>query len=195
MRHVARILAASLAASVLSISAPAAQAAPATVTSGISAPSSVAQSTSTLTAAEKRKQRIAKKKRLQKIRAHRAKKRSIVRGKKIVRTASKYQGSPYRWGGTSPSGFDCSGYVKYVVKKSVKKNLPRLAGDQLKKGKKVSKSKKRKGDLIGFYDGSYAYHIAIYAGHGKIWHAPRPGKSVEKVKIWTSSYKVRRLRL
>jgi len=185
MRHVARITAASLAASLLSIAAPA-QAAPVTPTSGLVAPVTVAPAASAPTAAEQRKQRLAKKKRL-------AKKRAIARGKKIVRVAAKYKGTPYRWGGTSPSGFDCSGYVKYVVKKSVKKTLPRVAGDQMKKGKKVAKGKKRKGDLIGFYSGSTVYHIGIYAGGGKIWHAPRPGKSVEKVKIWTGAYKVRRL--
>ena len=112
---------------------------------------------------------------------------------KIVRTAAKYKGTPYRWGGASPAGFDCSGYVRYVVKKSIKKSLPRVAGAQMKKGKSVSKGSKKKGDLVGFYNGSGYYHIAIYAGGGKIWHAPRPGKSVEKVKIWTSAYKVRRL--
>jgi cell wall-associated NlpC family hydrolase len=199
MRHVATVLAASVAASVLSLGAPA-QAAPSTVTTGVATTTTATPTAPAPTAAELRKQRIAKKKAaLKKKRAiiakHKAlkKKRAILRGKKIVRVASKYKGSPYRWGGNSPSGFDCSGYVKYVVKKSVKKKMPRIAGDQMKKGKKVSKGKKRKGDLIGFYNGSSVYHIGIYAGKGKIWHAPRPGKRVEKVKIWTSKYKVRRV--
>lgn len=202
MRHVARFLAASVAASLLSIAAPT-QAANATtttpVTSGIAAPSvsSTPTAPSTQTAAQKRaaakkaalkKKRaaIAKKKRLKK-------KRAAQRRAKIVRTAAKYKGSPYRWGGTKPSGFDCSGYVQYVLKKSVKKKMPRVAGAQMKKGKSVKKSKKKKGDLIGFYNGSGMYHIGIYAGKGKIWHAPRPGQSVKKEKIWTSQYKVRRV--
>lgn len=186
MRHVARFLAASMAASVLSISAPA-LAAPTVTTSGITA--STVSTAEPLTAAQKRqlkKKRIAKKKRL-------AKKRARARANKIVRVASKYKGTPYRWGGTTPSGFDCSGYVKYVLNKAVKKSMPRIAGDQMKKGKSVSKGSKKKGDLIGFYSGSGYYHIGIYAGGGKIWHAPRPGKSVEKVTIWTSAYKVRRI--
>ncbi|MCL3837226.1 C40 family peptidase [Aeromicrobium duanguangcaii] len=154
-------------------------------------------------AAEKKKRAaVAKKKRiLKKKRAAIAKKKRILkkkraaaaRGKKIVRQASKYKGTPYVWGGTSPRGFDCSGYVQYVVKKSIKKKLPRVAGAQMKKGKSVSKGSKKKGDLIGFYSGSGYYHIAIYAGDGKVWHAPRPGKSVKKEKLWTSKYKVRRL--
>jgi len=198
MRHVARILAATMAASVLSIAAPAAQAAPATTSAA--ATSAVASSTSSPTAAELRKQRILKKKKALKRKKYviaRKKaikrKRAIIRGKKIMNAAAKQKGTPYRWGGSSPSGFDCSGLVKYAVKKSVKKNMPRVAGAQMKKGKKVSKGDKRKGDLIGFYNGSGVYHIGIYAGDNKIWHSPRPGKSVEKVKIWTGSYKVRRV--
>lgn len=199
MRHVATsILAASLAASILSVSTPA-QAAPATVSSS-GALSTAVTSAAAPSAAEARKQRIVKRKAAIKRKKHviaRKKaikrKRAIVRGKKIMKTAAKYQGTPYRYGGASPSGFDCSGLVKYVVKKSIKKNMPRVAGAQMKKGKKVSKGNKRKGDLIGFYNGSGVYHIAIYAGNNKIWHSPRPGKSVEKVKIWTGSYKVRRI--
>lgn len=181
MRNVARFLAACMAASVLALGAPA-QATPAQ-TASVGATVQTAQvTTAKLTKAQKRKIKAAKKKR-----------KAAKRAAKIVRTAAKYRGTPYRWGGSTPSGFDCSGYVRYVVKKAVGKSLPRIAGDQMKKGKSVPKGKKRKGDLIGFYNGSYAYHIAIYAGGGKIWHAPRPGKRVEKVKIWTSAYKVRRI--
>lgn len=198
MRHVASILAASVAASILSISAPAAQAAPLADPAFSAAP--VSSDPKVQAAHQKRQERIAKKRAaIQKKRAliakkkRIAKKRAAARSNKIVRVAAKYKGTPYRWGGTSPSGFDCSGYVQYVVKKSIKKKMPRIAGDQMKKGTSVSKGKKKKGDLIGFNSGSGYYHIAIYAGNGKIWHAPRPGKSVEKVKIWTSAYKVRRL--
>lgn len=194
MRHVATFLAACLAASVLSVSAPA-LAAPATTaptTTPTTAPPTVTAPTAAQVAAKKRAA-IAKKKALKAKKKALKKKRAIQRGKKFVRYAAKYKGTPYRWGGASPAGFDCSGYVQYVAKKALKKKLPRIAGDQMKKGKKVSKGDKRKGDLIGFYSGSSVYHIAIYAGDGKIWHAPRPGRSVEKVKIWTSAYKVRRI--
>lgn len=198
MRQVATILAAALAASIMSVSAPA-QAAPATVSSS-GAQTTAATTTAAPTAAQLRYQRIVKRKAAIKRKKYviaRKKaikrKRAIIRGKKIMNAAAKYKGTPYRYGGASPSGFDCSGLVKYVVKKSVKKNMPRVAGAQMKKGKKVSKGDKRKGDLIGFYNGSGVYHIAIYAGNNKIWHSPRPGKSVEKVKIWTGSYKVRRV--
>lgn len=118
---------------------------------------------------------------------------STAKATKVLKVAAKYKGTKYRYGGASPKGFDCSGYTQYVFKKALGKKLPRVAGAQGKKGKAVAKSKKKKGDLIVFYRGSYAYHVAIYAGDNKIWHSPRPGKKVEKVKIWTSGYKVRRL--
>ncbi|WP_456697483.1 C40 family peptidase [Aeromicrobium sp. P5_D10] len=111
---------------------------------------------------------------------------------KVIKKAAALKGSPYKWGGTTPKGFDCSGYTQYVFKKAIHKKIPRIAGDQAKKGKKVKKGDKRRGDLIVFYDGGYAYHVGIYAGKGKIWHASRPGKPVKKEKIWTSGYKVRR---
>lgn len=110
----------------------------------------------------------------------------------VLKTAAKYKGTPYRWGGTSPKGFDCAGYTRYVYKKAIGKKLPRVAGAQARKGRSVAKSKKKPGDLIVFTRGSHVYHVGIYAGGGKIWHAPRPGKKVEKVKLWTSAYKVRR---
>lgn len=191
MRPVARILAATMAASVLSVATPAAQAAP--VSASAAATTAAASSTPAPTAAELRQQRIIKKKKAIKRKKALKRKRAIIRGRKIVSTAARYKGTPYKWGGSSPSGFDCAGLVKYVVKKSVKKTMPRVAGAQMKKGTKVFKRNKRKGDLIGFYNSSGVYHIGIYAGGNKIWHSPRPGKRVEKVKIWTSAYKVRRI--
>ena len=112
---------------------------------------------------------------------------------KVVKKAASLKGSPYKWGGTSPKGFDCSGYTQYVFKKALKKKIGRTAGDQLKKGRSIKKSSKKSGDLIIFMDGKTAYHVGIYAGKNKIWHASRPGKPVKKEKIWTKGYKVRRL--
>lgn len=112
---------------------------------------------------------------------------------KVIKKAASLKGSPYKWGGTTPKGFDCSGYTQYVFKKALHKKIGRVVGDQAKKGKSVKKSSKKKGDLIIFMNGSYAYHVGIYAGDNKIWHASRPGKPVKKEKIWTSGYKVRRL--
>ena len=46
---------------------------------------------------------------------------------------------------------------------------------------------RRLGDLVFFHSGRYVYHVGIYAGHGKIWHSPRPGTRVRLEKIWTHS--------
>lgn len=116
---------------------------------------------------------------------------SKSQGVKVIRTADNYTKSPYKYGGTSPKGFDCSGYTQYVYKKALGKKLPRTAGGQLKY-KSVAKGKKRKGDLIIFMRGGKAYHVGLYSGSGKIWHASKPGTNVKRERIWTDGYVVRR---
>lgn len=94
-----------------------------------------------------------------------------VRGKDIVKTAAKYKGVPYKFGGTTPKGFDCSAYVQYVFGRHDAK-LPRTADAQVLDGIFVLKSKLKPGDLVFFstYD-SGASHVGIYAGSGKFWSA------------------------
>jgi len=108
----------------------------------------------------------------------------------IISQAKKLKGKPYRYGGATPSGFDCSGYVQYVYKKAGKK-IGRTSGAQLS-GKSVPKSKKKPGDILVFMHGSTAYHSAIYAGDGKMWEAQKTGVPVGKHGIWSSGYVVRR---
>ncbi|WP_304523590.1 C40 family peptidase [Aeromicrobium wangtongii] len=118
---------------------------------------------------------------------------STAKKDKVIKKAASLKGTPYRWGGTSTRGFDCSGYTQYVYKKALKKKLPRVADAQGRAGKAVKKSRKHRGDLIVFTRGGRGYHVGIYAGKNKIWHASRPGQPVKKERIWTSGYKVRRL--
>lgn len=110
---------------------------------------------------------------------------SNVDGSQIMSIANDYVGVPYRRGGTSPTGFDCSGYTQYVFAKAGIK-LPRVAGSQANYADKISATKAVPGDLVFFHAKGGIYHVGIYAGKGRIWHSPRPGKNVEKVKIWTS---------
>lgn len=94
-----------------------------------------------------------------------------LQGKEVVNRAAKYQGVPYVFGGTTPKGFDCSGYVQYVFK-DCKATLPRLADEQALLGVFVTQRQLRPGDLVFFT--TYlpgASHVGIYAGSGKFWSA------------------------
>lgn len=90
---------------------------------------------------------------------------------KIITTAKKYIGVPYKWGGTSPSGFDCSGFVQYVFK-AHGITLPRTSQQQYKVGTAVSKANLKPGDLVFFNtSGSGVSHLGIYIGDNQFIHA------------------------
>ncbi len=95
-----------------------------------------------------------------------------VTGSQIVATARKYLGVPYLWAGTSPSGFDCSGFTQYVYKQHGI-SLSRTTLTQYKEGVYVSKSNLQPGDLV-FFQNTYREgisHVGIYVGDGKFIHA------------------------
>ena len=90
---------------------------------------------------------------------------------KIIKTAKKYIGVPYKWGGTTPKGFDCSGYVQYVFNKHGIE-LPRTSREQYYTGYKVSKSNLQPGDLVFFNtSGKGVSHVGIYIGDGDFIHS------------------------
>ncbi|WP_159662836.1 C40 family peptidase [Streptomyces mexicanus] len=105
---------------------------------------------------------------------------------KALQIAASKKGSPYQWGATGPRRFDCSGLTLYSFKKAGKK-LPRTAAQQYNKPRHISARSRRAGDLVFFHSGSNVYHVGIYAGSGKIWHAPHTGTVVKLEKIWTRS--------
>ncbi len=90
---------------------------------------------------------------------------------KTLKTAAGYMGVPYVWGGVSPAGFDCSGFVHYTFLKSGI-TLPRSAAAQYTTGTPVAKSNLKKGDLVFFetYKPGPS-HVGIYAGNGEFIHA------------------------
>lgn len=90
----------------------------------------------------------------------------------LIGTALANLGTRYVWGGTSRSGFDCSGLTSYVYK-SHGKALPRTAAEQAKAGKPVTKGELAEGDLVFFRTtrGSRISHVGIYMGNGKFVHA------------------------
>jgi peptidoglycan DL-endopeptidase CwlO len=96
-------------------------------------------------------------------------------GTRVVRIAVKELGTPYRYGGMSPSGFDCSGLVAYVYGK-LGVDLPHNAAAQYAYGRPVHSGKLRPGDLVFFHG---LGHVGLYIGRGKIIHAPHSGERVE----------------
>ena len=100
--------------------------------------------------------------------------------------ALKYVGTPYAWGGSSPSGFDCSGLVQYVYKQAGK-NLPRTTSQQEYSGTVISVNQAQAGDLIFWGSRGSTYHVAIALGGGQYVHAPAPGQTV-KVQSVSSAF-------
>lgn len=106
------------------------------------------------------------------------------KGQAIVNAASKYIGVKYVYGGTSPSGFDCSGLVQYACREAGI-SVNRTSRAQYSNGVAVSKSNLQAGDLVFFSKGSGISHVGIYAGNGQVIHSPRPGKSVCYIPLST----------
>lgn len=95
----------------------------------------------------------------------------------LVGFARQFLGTPYKWGGTGPLGFDCSGFVQYVFK-NFGVNLPRVSYQQAAAGTAIGRGGQQVGDLIWFDNSSRnpgADHIAIYIGNGQIIEAPKAG--------------------
>jgi cell wall-associated NlpC family hydrolase len=93
----------------------------------------------------------------------------------VVGIAMQYLGVPYRWGGSSPSGFDCSGLVSYVFAQ-IGVSLPHSSYAQFNMGSPVSIGQLQPGDLVFF---SGASHVGIYIGGGSFIHAPHTGDVVK----------------
>ena len=92
-------------------------------------------------------------------------------GNQIAQYALQYVGYPYVWGGTTPAGFDCSGFVQYVYKQ-FGYTLNRIACDQALNGVAVDINALQPGDVLCFYSGSnYIGHVGIYIGDNKFVHA------------------------
>lgn len=111
------------------------------------------------------------------------------KGQAVVELAKRYLGTPYVYGGSSPSGFDCSGFTSYIYAQ-MGVRINRVAADQMKNGVWVDKSQLQPGDIVGFYNGggSYVGHVGIYVGNGMMIHSPHSGTVVRYESIATGTY-------
>ena len=116
---------------------------------------------------------------------------SNMLARRIVQTSMQYMGVPYVFGGSTPSGFDCSGYVRYVFAQAGI-YLPRMADEQYYSTTPISTIDLRAGDLVFF--STYTYgpsHVGIYLGDGEFIHASSSrGVSIASLSTsyWTSTY-------
>jgi peptidoglycan DL-endopeptidase CwlO len=104
-----------------------------------------------------------------------------VAGNAVLEVAARYVGVPYVSGGTTPAGFDCSGFVSYVYAQ-LGISLPRTSSAIKAAGTVISASEAQPGDLI-WSPG----HISIYAGGDQQIDSPRPGKTIQFRSIWQSN--------
>jgi cell wall-associated NlpC family hydrolase len=105
---------------------------------------------------------------------------SSSKGAKALAYAKAQLGEPYARNAAGPGSWDCSG-LTMMAWGSVGVSLPHSSGQQFSRGQPVAMSDLRLGDLVFFY--SDISHVGLYAGNGQVIHAPRPGKSVEYIKM------------
>ena len=112
----------------------------------------------------------------------------------LIGNAMGLLGVSYRFGGTSvSSGFDCSGFMQHIFRKTMQINLPRTSAEQAKMGVAVSRSELQPGDMVFFSTSrGRISHVGLYIGNNRFIHAPRTGKSIEITslgnKYWNSKY-------
>ncbi|MFJ9851846.1 NlpC/P60 family protein [Streptomyces sp. NPDC101150] len=103
------------------------------------------------------------------------------RGAAALAAAQSKIGSPYVWGATGPSSFDCSGLTSWAYQQAGQ-TIPRTSQEQANAGTRLgSESQLKPGDLVLFY--SDLHHIGLYAGNGTVLHAPKPGAAVRYESI------------
>ena len=111
----------------------------------------------------------------------------------LIGSAMGFLGVAYRFGGASPSGFDCSGFMQYIFRKAFAVNLPRTSAEQANVGVAVNRSQLQPGDMVFFRTaGSRISQVGMYIGNDRFIHAPRTGKRIEITSLsnryWSARY-------
>jgi cell wall-associated NlpC family hydrolase len=112
--------------------------------------------------------------------------------RELVRTAERFIGVPYKWGGeTSVDGFDCSGLTMTVYRLNGL-NLPRTSADQWGAGRPIDTGELVEGDLVFFGTrGGRVSHVGIYVGGDSFLHAPRRGSQIQIASLSSDYYRAR----
>lgn len=106
-------------------------------------------------------------------------------GQRAVKVALRAVGVPYSWGGASPaSGFDCSGLVRWAYGR-LGVDLPHSSYALYDRGRRIARSRMKPGDVVFF---SGLGHVGLYLGGGRMVHSPSSGRTVEVVRLASSSY-------
>jgi cell wall-associated NlpC family hydrolase len=112
-------------------------------------------------------------------------------GERIAAGALAQTGRPYRYGGSTPEGFDCSGLVSYVFR-AAGVSVPRTTGEQWRAAREIKPARLQPGDLLFFrIDSRKVEHVAIYTGQGRFVHAPQSGRTVETRSLQDAWYRDR----
>ncbi len=109
-------------------------------------------------------------------------------GEQAVVVALQQLGVPYRYGGATPSGFDCSGLVQYSYSR-VGKSVPRTTQALWKNAQPVSQGQMRAGDLLFFNIAGKMSHVGMYIGSDQFVHAPSTGKVVSVASLRSNYYR------
>lgn len=113
---------------------------------------------------------------------------SSATANRAVTAAMNQQGTPYRHGGASPGGFDCSGLIKWSYRQAGV-NLPRTSRAQSGAGVAVALDRLQPGDVLYYSWGREISHVSLYVGNGRIVEASRPGKPVAVRAMYRSGLK------
>lgn len=111
--------------------------------------------------------------------------------RQIRQVYQRYQGTPYRYGGTSAQGFDCSGFILTVYREGLDRALPRTTGQMLAAGQFVRRDQLRPGDLVFFRFGGKEQHAGIYMGDGRFIHSSSSTGVTESTldsRYWQNRY-------